>query len=83
MNSSYSFLRFAARGCQHHGQKNTECTSATYMFDGTDLHITMSIGLSTYPEDGEDAETLIGVPTPPCIRPKKSGRNNYQFFKKK
>ncbi len=45
-----------------------------------DLKVTASIGLSTYPADGEDAETLIRNADSAMYRAKKNGRNNYRFF---
>jgi diguanylate cyclase len=33
------------------------------------IHITASIGISTYPEHGEDPETLIKYADTACIRP--------------
>ena len=45
------------------------------------LRITVSIGLSTYPEDGEDAETLIKNADTAMYHAKKSGRDNFQFFR--
>jgi diguanylate cyclase (GGDEF)-like protein/PAS domain S-box-containing protein len=48
---------------------------------GQDLHIDGSIGISIYPEDGEDAETLIENADTAMNHAKESGRNNFQFFK--
>ncbi len=45
-----------------------------------ELTVTASVGLSTYPADGEDAETLIRNADAAMYRAKKSGRNNYRFF---
>ena len=46
------------------------------------LHVAASIGLTTYPDDGEDAETLIKNADTAMYHAKGSGRNNYKFFKK-
>ena len=44
------------------------------------LHVTASIGISTYPENGEDAETLIKNADTAMYHAKEYGRDNYQFF---
>jgi diguanylate cyclase (GGDEF)-like protein/PAS domain S-box-containing protein len=44
------------------------------------LLVTGSIGLSTYPENGEDAETLIRNADAAMYRAKQCGHDNYKFF---
>jgi diguanylate cyclase (GGDEF)-like protein/PAS domain S-box-containing protein len=48
--------------------------------EGHDLHIDGSIGISIYPADGEDAETLIKNADTAMYHAKENGRNNFQFF---
>jgi diguanylate cyclase (GGDEF)-like protein/PAS domain S-box-containing protein len=55
--------------------------SAPHAIDGQDLHINGSIGISIYPADGEDAETLIKNADTAMYHAKEQGRNNFQFFK--
>jgi diguanylate cyclase (GGDEF)-like protein/PAS domain S-box-containing protein len=55
--------------------------SAPCSIEGQNLHIDGSIGISVYPEDGEDAETLIKNADTAMYHAKESGRNNFQFFK--
>jgi diguanylate cyclase len=45
------------------------------------LRISASVGLSTYPNDGEDAETLIKNADMAMYDAKQSGRDKYRFFK--
>lgn len=46
----------------------------------TSLHISSSIGITLYPQDGEDAETLLRNADAALHRAKQQGRNNFQFY---
>ena len=54
--------------------------SAPCSIAGHDLHIDGSIGISIYPADGGDAETLIKNADTAMYHAKEQGRNNFQFF---
>lgn len=45
-----------------------------------DLHISASIGISLYPDDGQSAEVLIKSADMAMYSAKESGRNDYKFF---
>jgi diguanylate cyclase (GGDEF)-like protein/PAS domain S-box-containing protein len=47
---------------------------------GHQLHVTTSIGISVYPQDGKDADTLVKHADAAMYHAKKRGRDNYQFF---
>lgn len=51
-----------------------------HVLDGQQLLVTTSIGISTYPADGLNAETLIKHADSAMYQAKERGRNNYQFF---
>ncbi|HEX6612886.1 MAG TPA: EAL domain-containing protein [Rhodanobacteraceae bacterium] len=48
--------------------------------DGSELHITASIGISFYPDDASDAENLVKHADVAMYNAKGMGRNNYQAY---
>jgi diguanylate cyclase (GGDEF)-like protein/PAS domain S-box-containing protein len=52
-----------------------------HSIDHHDLHVTTSIGVSVFPDDGLDAETLIKNADTAMYQAKENGRQSYQFFK--
>jgi diguanylate cyclase (GGDEF)-like protein/PAS domain S-box-containing protein len=62
-------------------KKILSALAAPYSIDQKHLDINASIGVSTYPSDGRDAETLIQKADTAMYDAKKLGRNSYQFFR--
>jgi diguanylate cyclase (GGDEF)-like protein len=48
--------------------------------DGTPLRVTASIGIATYPQDGDSVEELLKNADIAMYDAKQSGRNTYRFF---
>jgi diguanylate cyclase (GGDEF)-like protein/PAS domain S-box-containing protein len=61
-------------------QKILDSLQAMHTIGKSQLHITTSIGISVYPADGLEAETLLKSADTAMYYAKEKGRNNYQFF---
>ena len=57
--------------------------SQAYYIDDHELFITSSIGVSIYPGDGEQPETLVQNADVAIHHAKESGSNNYRFYESK
>ena len=53
-----------------------------FNIEGNDYSFTISMGISIYPNDGEDADTLIKNADIAMYEAKDEGRNNYKLFNK-
>jgi diguanylate cyclase (GGDEF)-like protein/PAS domain S-box-containing protein len=49
--------------------------------EGQEIHATVSIGISVYPNDGKDLDTVLQNADTAMFHAKSCGRNNYQFFR--
>lgn len=58
-----------------------DAVAQPHCIDERDLYVTTSIGVSVFPEDGGDAETLIRNADTAMYQAKENGRQSYQFFK--
>lgn len=57
-----------------------EAVTDVHCIDDHDLHVTASVGISIFPDDGEDAETLIKNADTAMYQAKDMGRQTYRFF---
>lgn len=53
----------------------------SFYLDSHEYYISPSIGLSMYPQDGKDAETLIKNADEALFRVKEKGKAHYQFYR--
>lgn len=61
-------------------KKIRKAVGASHAIDGHDLRIGVTIGVSVYPQNGEDAESLIANADAAMYRAKRSGRDQIHFF---
>jgi diguanylate cyclase (GGDEF)-like protein/PAS domain S-box-containing protein len=66
--------------CNRVAEKIIDALASPFPFEGRLLHITPSIGICVYPDDGGDVETLMRHADAAMYHAKASGRNNHQFF---
>ena len=62
------------------GDKIIDVLAAPVEFEGRTLHITPSIGICVYPDDGDDVASLMRMADAAMYHAKAAGRNNYQFY---
>ena len=62
--------------------KILEVVRSPHRIDQHDLHVTASVGIVTYPDDGTDADTLMKHADFAMYQAKEHGRDNRQFFKR-
>ncbi|MCQ4574326.1 MAG: EAL domain-containing protein [Candidatus Brocadiales bacterium] len=60
--------------------KIIESIKQPYMLEGHELFITTSMGVAFFPNDGEDAETLLKNADTAMYRAKEEGRDKYQLY---
>ena len=63
-----------------HAQKIIELLATPFKLNGHELHVTTSIGMAFYPEDGENPEILLKNAETAMYRAKEQGRNNFQLY---
>jgi diguanylate cyclase len=58
-----------------------QAVAEPHSIDQHDLYVTTCIGVSIYPDDGQDAETLVKNADTAMYQAKETGRESYQFFR--
>ncbi|MGG6242180.1 EAL domain-containing protein [Nodosilinea sp. AN01ver1] len=51
-----------------------------FLLQNHELHVTASLGIALFPQDGQDMTTLLQNADAAMYRAKQQGRNNYQFY---
>ncbi|HEV2321492.1 MAG TPA: bifunctional diguanylate cyclase/phosphodiesterase, partial [Gammaproteobacteria bacterium] len=69
-----------ADGVAHFAEKLLETVAKPYTLGENELHITPSIGISLFPDDAADIDTLIRNADAAMYQAKENGRFSYQFF---
>ena len=60
--------------------KLIEAMRAPFHVDEHELFVTLSLGISIYPDDGLDCDTLMANADAAMYRAKETGRDNFQWF---
>ncbi len=61
-------------------EKIIESLAESFMIAGKTLSITTSIGVATYPQDGDDVSTLIHSADSAMYEAKRNGKNGYRIY---
>ncbi|WP_321392605.1 EAL domain-containing protein [uncultured Desulfuromusa sp.] len=63
-----------------YAQKLSREISKPFEVSGQNLHVTASIGVSLYPENGDDVDSLMKAADTAMCQGKEKGGNSYQFY---
>lgn len=61
-------------------EKLLQSMAQAFVFDGREFNVSASIGITVYPEDGNNAEELLRNADAALHQAKLAGRNSFQFF---
>jgi diguanylate cyclase (GGDEF)-like protein len=65
------------------GKKILAAVARPFALMGQEFRVTASIGISTYPQDGQDEQTLTKNADIAMYQAKAEGKNNFQFYSEK
>src|SRR6185436_12522206 len=68
------------RGASVVAQKILNSLRSPFILSGTEQHVSGSVGIALYPEDGRDAQTLMKNADTAMFHGKGLGKNTYQYF---
>ena len=68
------------RGASVVAQKILNSLRAAFPLGGTEQHVSGSVGIAVFPEDGRDAQTLMKNADTAMFHGKGIGKNTYQYF---
>ena len=68
------------RGASVVAQKILNSLRAPFILSGIEQHVSGSVGIALYPEDGRDAQTLMKNADTAMFHGKGLGKNTYQYF---
>jgi diguanylate cyclase (GGDEF)-like protein/PAS domain S-box-containing protein len=68
------------RGASVVAQKVLNSLRQPFSLGGTEQHVSGSVGIALYPEDGRDAQTLMKSADTAMFHGKGLGKNTYQYF---
>jgi diguanylate cyclase (GGDEF)-like protein/PAS domain S-box-containing protein len=69
-----------SRGASVVAQKVLNSLRQAFLLSGTEQHVSGSVGISLYPEDGRDPQTLMKNADTAMFHGKSLGKNTYQYF---
>ncbi|MBD1915184.1 MULTISPECIES: EAL domain-containing protein [Cyanophyceae] len=61
-------------------QRIADQLTSPFLLQNHELHVTASLGIALFPQDGQDMTTLLQNADAAMYRAKQQGRNNYQFY---
>lgn len=61
-------------------EKILEKLEETFHIEGNELSTSLSIGISVYPDDSRDIDTLLNLADTAMYHAKEAGRNTYRFY---
>jgi len=64
----------------HVAKRIVDSFSRPFEVDGRELYASASVGISVFPDDGRDVDSLIQHADTAMYQAKDSGRNNFRFF---